>query len=119
MIRIWQWGMGGFFFESPAQVPASATSRSCELLSLSNPARRLEELAHAAEFLVALLDESGGIQSDKIPKRTRENRIQQRSRGFMIQMRATVRFGNYFVNDTELAQIASRDFQGFRCYFRL
>src|SRR6266853_1407823 len=89
----------------------SANSKHC-------PHPGFEELAHAAEFFVALFEQHGGRERQKIAKRAIEDWIEERGGSLMVHVRAAFWFGNNFIDDTELAQIARRDLEGFRSHFR-
>src|SRR5882672_2526598 len=86
-----------------------------EYRSASN---RFEELPHAAEFFVPLFEQRAGSEREQIPKRAIENRVQKRSGTLVVQVRSSFRFGNNFIDDAELAQIARRDLERFRGHFR-
>src|SRR5216684_1438782 len=78
------------------QKPRSGTHTNSEIRSGSNflsapsGARTggFEELAHAAEFFVALFEQHGGSERKKISKRAIKNRIEKRSGSLMVQVRA-------------------------------
>src|SRR5260370_24211378 len=93
------------------QKPRSGTHTDSEIRSGSNflPAPSgartsgFEELAHAAEFFVALFEQHGGSEHKKIPKRAIENRIEKRGGSLVVQVRASFWFGNNFIDDAEMA----------------
>src|ERR1700692_129182 len=103
MILIWQWGFFDFQFEGRRSSLSRRRRRSAP--------SRFEKLAHTPEFLVALFDQHGGFHSEKLSNRELQNGIEQCSRSFMIQMSATLRLGDDFIDDAELAQIAGRNFE--------
>jgi hypothetical protein len=133
MIRIWQWCIFLCFpqnflvvsaFRPTLRIQAharlrAALHRSGSHAESASGSNGFEELPHAAEFLVTLFEQRGERESEKIPKRASENRIEQRGGSLMIQVGAALRFGNNFVDDAELTQIAGRDLEGFRCDFCL
>src|SRR5713226_3537571 len=88
--------------------------RSEEALNARRDLRLLgEELAHPAEFFVALTQKFFGCERGEFVQRPRQERLEQSCGGFGIEVSAAFGFRHDFINQLEFEKIAGSDFQGF------
>ena len=86
-----------------------------EILNVRRHLRPLgEELAHAAEFLVALTEEFLGCERCELVQRPRQEGLEQSGGGFGIEVGAAFGFRHDFVNQLEFEKISSSDSQSLR-----